>query len=112
MGFIDRLTKEYNSVYDARRSSDYEDHISNNDAVSSPLWRISKAMLHSVDEVCKDIAWGERREIGRIGLALQEHICKDLIDEIVREMGCCCCCFSSSPTYSLPFQACKRGLSF
>ncbi|XP_022743876.1 uncharacterized protein LOC111294753 [Durio zibethinus] len=87
--FFDRFTK----------SNNHQD----NNAVSA-LWR-SEAMVHSVDEVCKDIAWGERREIGRIGLALQHHICGDLIDEIVREIGC-------YSTYSLPFQACRRGLSF
>ncbi|OMO82892.1 hypothetical protein COLO4_22773 [Corchorus olitorius] len=78
----------------------------NDNMEMSGLWRISKAMAESVDGVCKDIAWGEKREIGRIGLALQDHICKDLIEEIVREMQCC------YTTYSLPFQACKRGLSF
>ncbi|XWS58866.1 hypothetical protein CRYUN_Cryun08bG0071800 [Craigia yunnanensis] len=97
--FFDRFTKE--SVADAKRNN----HQDNINAVSA-LWRSkAMAMVHSVDEVCKDIAWGERREIGRIGLALQDHICRDLIDEIVRELGC-------YPTDSLPFQACKRGLSF
>ncbi|XP_007028384.2 PREDICTED: uncharacterized protein LOC18598693 [Theobroma cacao] len=91
--FLDRFTKE--SIDDAR---------SHQDDAGSPLWR-SKAMIQSVDEVCKDIAWGERREIGRIGFALQDQISKDLIDEIVREMG-------HRFTYSLPFEACKRGLAF
>ncbi|KAL1352239.1 hypothetical protein HN51_016241 [Arachis hypogaea] len=68
----------------------------------SVMWS-SKAMIKSVEEVCRDIAWGEKRELGRIGLALQDHICKDLIEEVVRELGC---------FYTLPFQACKRRLCF
>ncbi|KAI9093620.1 hypothetical protein K1719_027069 [Acacia pycnantha] len=71
---------------------------------SVTLWS-KKVMKESVEEVCRDIAWGEKREIGRIGLALHDHICRDLIDEIVRDLGFCC-------FHSLPFQACKRRLSF
>lgn len=72
---------------------------------TSPVWN-SKAMIQSVDEVCRDVAWGERREVGRIGLVIQDHIYGDLIEEIVGEMGCCCYVFS------LPLEACKRRLSF
>lgn len=75
------------------------------EASSSPLIWNSNAMRESVEEVCRDIAWGERREIGRIGLALQDHIYKDLIQEMVTEMG-------YSYVYSLPFEACKRRLRF
>lgn len=75
------------------------------EASSSPLIWNSNAMRESVEEVCRDIAWGERREIGRIGLALQDHICKELIQEMVTEMGYSC-------VYSLPFEACKRRLRF
>jgi hypothetical protein len=64
----------------------------------SNIWS-SKAMIESLEEVCRDIAWGERREIGRIGLALQDHICSDLIEEIAREMGSC-------GMDALPFEAC------
>lgn len=64
-----------------------------------------RAMVESVNQVCSDIAWGERRELGRIGLALQDHICRDLIDEIVKELG-------SHPLHSLPFEECKRRLRF
>ena len=72
----------------------WEDHLA--------MWS-SKAMIKSVDEVCKDVTWGEKRELGRIGLALQDYICRDLIEEIVRELGC---------FYTLPFEACKRRLCF
>ncbi|XP_048139155.1 uncharacterized protein LOC115737820 [Rhodamnia argentea] len=74
--------------------------------VSAPPSRISEVMRQSVDQVCRDIAWGQRREVGRIGLALHDHICRDLIEETVREMGHWCI------TSSLPFEACKRRLCF
>lgn len=70
----------------------------------SVMWS-NKGMMRSVDEVCRDVAWGENREIGRIGLALQDCICRDLIEEIVRELGCLY-------TLSLPFESCKRRLCF
>ncbi|KAF8007124.1 hypothetical protein BT93_K1199 [Corymbia citriodora subsp. variegata] len=70
-----------------------------------PSW-ISEAMRQSVDQVCRDIAWGQRREVGRIGLALHDHICRDLIEETVRELGSRCI------MSSLPFEACKRRLRF
>ncbi|PON46736.1 hypothetical protein PanWU01x14_249290 [Parasponia andersonii] len=76
---------------------------------SSPLWS-SQAMKESVEEVCKDIAWGERREIGRIGLALQDHICRDLIEEIVTDLTSFHC--HNNLYSSLPFEACKRRLCF
>ncbi|KAL5739360.1 hypothetical protein ACOSP7_028262 [Xanthoceras sorbifolium] len=70
---------------------------------AKPFW-ISNAMIDSVNEVSRDISWGEKREIGRIGLALQDFICRDLIEEFVRDYSCC--------MYSLPFDACKRRLLF
>ncbi|CAL0323331.1 unnamed protein product [Lupinus luteus] len=77
-------------------------HKKMNDKDHSFMWN-SKAMIKSVEDVCRDIDWGEKREVGRIGLALQNYICKDLIEEIVRELGC---------LYTLPFETCKRKLSF
>lgn len=90
-------------VYDRMTTDSVETKGEKNDA-SSPIWS-SKALKDSIDEVCRDIAWGEKREIGRIGVTLQEYICKDLIEEIVTEMGCC-------GMYALPFEACKRRLCF
>ncbi|KAK0584294.1 hypothetical protein LWI29_010637 [Acer saccharum] len=74
---------------------------------AKPFW-ISRAMIDSVNEVCRDISWGETREIGRIGLALQDFICRDLIEEFVQELAC----YSCFNIYSLPFDACKRRLLF
>ncbi|KDP31739.1 hypothetical protein JCGZ_14896 [Jatropha curcas] len=75
---------------------------------SSPPWKSSKAMVDSVNEVCRDIAWGQRREIGRIGLALQDYIFRDIIEETVREMGC----YFFYPSPILPLESCKRRLRF
>ncbi|KAG6769019.1 hypothetical protein POTOM_024634 [Populus tomentosa] len=80
---------------------------SHESVVSSPLWS-SKAMIESVNEACRDAAWGERREIGRTGLALQDYIFRDLIEEIVKEMGFDCI-YQLGP---LPFESCKKRLSF
>lgn len=78
------------------------------EARGSPIWS-SNAMVESVDEVCKDIAWGEKREIGRIGLAIQDFICRDLIEEVVKDhLGCS----SYSSIHTLPLQACKKRLCF
>ncbi|XP_019166475.1 PREDICTED: uncharacterized protein LOC109162190 isoform X2 [Ipomoea nil] len=72
---------------------------------ASPVMWCSKAMVQSVEEVCRDIACGEHREAGKIGLVLQDYICADLIQELVKDLG------SSSPcTVSLPFEACRRRL--
>ncbi|PKI34944.1 uncharacterized protein LOC116197288 [Punica granatum] len=74
---------------------------------------ISRGMKESVEQVCRDVEWGERREVGRIGLALQDHICRDLIEETVKELGLFCKS-SLSPAMAAvpPFEACKRRLSF
>lgn len=76
----------------------------------SPPWS-SKALKETVEQVCEDIAWGEKREIGRIGLALQDHICRDLIEEIVTDLGLVQS-YNDNVNYSLPFEACKRRLCF
>ncbi|GAA0145453.1 hypothetical protein LIER_36133 [Lithospermum erythrorhizon] len=76
------------------------------DEISSPSkTRSSKAMIQSVEQVCRDIAWGEKREVGKIGLMVQECIWKDLIEEIVQEMAGCW-------IHVLPFEACRRRLTF
>lgn len=74
-------------------------------ATTTPSFWSSKAMIQSVDEVCSDIAWGEKREMGNIGLTLQNQIFKDLIEDFVKELG-------FHFMYRLPFDACKRRLSF
>ncbi|OIT32339.1 PREDICTED: uncharacterized protein LOC109207473 [Nicotiana attenuata] len=73
-------------------------------ATASPIC-CSKAMIQSVEEVCYDIAWGQKRETGRIGLVLQDQICRDMIEELVKEMD-------QVFLRSLPFIACKKRLYF
>ncbi|PIN20904.1 hypothetical protein CDL12_06388 [Handroanthus impetiginosus] len=74
-------------------------------AAVAPPWS-SRAMIESVEEACNDIAWGEKREIGRIGLALQDYLCRELIEEVVKELKSC------PVHHSLPLEACKRSLRF
>lgn len=63
-------------------------------------------MVESVEEVCNDVAWGEKREIGRIGVVVQDHVCRELIEELVKELKSC------STLQPLPLEACKRRLCF
>ncbi|XP_027176539.1 uncharacterized protein LOC113775745 isoform X1 [Coffea eugenioides] len=73
--------------------------------ITTPRFWSSKAMIQSVDEVCNHISWGEKRELGNIGMVLQNYICKDLIEEVLYDLGFC-------KMHELPLEACKRRLSF
>ncbi|KAI4378420.1 hypothetical protein MLD38_015900 [Melastoma candidum] len=77
-------------------------------AGTSASSRPSKAMTESVEQVCRDVTWGERREAGRIGVALHDHICRELIEETVLEMGSP----GKGDPGQLPFEACRRRLVF
>ncbi|CAA7060522.1 unnamed protein product [Microthlaspi erraticum] len=54
-----------------------------------PMRRVrrSLSLMESVNQVCDDVASGQRREVAKIGLALHDHICRDLIAETVREFA-------------------------
>ncbi|KAG2324908.1 hypothetical protein Bca52824_007636 [Brassica carinata] len=95
----------------------------------------SQSLMDSVNQVCDDLVSGQGREVAKIGLALHDHICRDLITEIVGELS-----FSRydnnechkpavdsadghdrgsgrrhirrSSTNSLPLDACRRRLVF
>ena len=76
-------------------------------------------MVESVEEVCRDVEWGQTSEVGVIGLLIQDFIFKDLVEEITKEMmlmmknkrsGCFDYVFGSSRIVSLPDEACKRKL--
>ncbi|GER51961.1 3-bisphosphoglycerate-dependent phosphoglyceratemutase [Striga asiatica] len=73
-------------------------------AAIAPPW-CSRAMVKSVEEVCGDIVWGQKREIERIGLVLQDHLCRELVEELAIELKSC-------NIYALPFDSCKRKLCF
>ncbi|KAF7116617.1 hypothetical protein RHSIM_RhsimUnG0021200 [Rhododendron simsii] len=74
----------------------------------------SKAMGESVAEVCSDVDCGERREVTRIGLVLQDYIFRDLVDQAVKELllpGRATA--ASNSLYSpLPLEACKKRMHF
>ncbi|VFQ72295.1 unnamed protein product [Cuscuta campestris] len=71
---------------------------------SSPVMQRSREMAESVEEACSDIACGEHGEARKIGAALQEGICTDLIHEVVKDLG------HSPCKLSLPFDGCRRRL--
>ncbi|CAN6898383.1 hypothetical protein Bca4012_095462 [Brassica carinata] len=49
--------------------------------------RVRRSLMESVNEVSEDVESGQRREVGKIGLALHDHICRDLISETVHELS-------------------------
>lgn len=104
--FYERMTSHELGVILKKGKNEEEEEGS-----SMVMWS-SKAMIESVEEVCREIAWGEKREIGRIGLALQDHICRDLIDEIITDFGCYCFYTTTTTSNLPPFEACKRRLAF
>lgn len=75
-------------------------------ATSPRLSTSSSPKARTLEEVCKDVAWGEQREMGRILMVLQDYICRDLVEEVVKELKSC------RIRYSLPLDGCKRRLSF
>lgn len=68
--------------------------------------RTRSSMVDTVEEVCRDVAWGHNKEIVKLGLRIQDDIYKDLIDEIVSDLGVDNLYCSSS----LPFVSCKKRL--
>ncbi|XP_023517459.1 uncharacterized protein LOC111781218 isoform X1 [Cucurbita pepo subsp. pepo] len=76
-------------------------------------WR-SKAMAESLDEISNQISWGFKHEMAKIGMALQHHIYRELIDEMLTDMITkSSACFLPFHSSSLPpFEACRRRLRF
>ncbi|XP_058205304.1 uncharacterized protein LOC131319169 [Rhododendron vialii] len=75
----------------------------------------SKAMGESVAEVCGDVDCGERREVTRIGLVLQDYIFRDLVDQAVKELlllGRSAAAASNCLYSPLPLEACKKRMRF
>lgn len=56
-----------------------------NNLRNSTLW-CSRAMVEAVEKTSSEMTWGEKREQGRIGMALQEQIYRDLINETLKEV--------------------------
>ncbi|KAG5386256.1 hypothetical protein IGI04_037726, partial [Brassica rapa subsp. trilocularis] len=49
--------------------------------------KVGRSLMESVNEVSEDIASGQQREVAKIGLALHDHICRDLISETVHDLS-------------------------
>lgn len=87
-----------------------------NDDDQPLTWR-SKTMGESLEEISKEISWGLKHEMAKIGMALQHHIYKDLIDEMLIDIMPFSSAYYSSfliPFDSSipPFEACRRRLRF
>ncbi|GAB2267068.1 hypothetical protein Dimus_002050 [Dionaea muscipula] len=68
--------------------------------------------IESVEEVCRETAWGHGREVMKIGLIIQDQIYKDLIEEIIEELLLAGSRYLYLSPSSLPFVLCKRKLLF
>ncbi|KAJ4896020.1 hypothetical protein Rs2_22814 [Raphanus sativus] len=106
------------------------------DTMPTMVQKVRHSLMESVNQVCEDVASGQRRELAKIGLALHDHICRDLISETVRELSsfsdydddeCHKLTVDSANCYgrgngrghirrgstnSLPLDACRRRLVF
>ncbi|KAL2895696.1 Translation initiation factor IF-2 [Bienertia sinuspersici] len=91
------------------RSHQFLNHGTTTSSATSTPTPWSAAMKESVIEVCRDVEWGQRQEVGRIGLVLQDSIFRELVDDIIKDMSSC---FRPYRTCKLPFEAWKRKLSF
>lgn len=106
------------------------------DTMPTMVQKVRRSLMESVNQVCEDVASGQRRELAKIGLALHDHICRDLISETVHELSsfsdydedeCHKLTVDSANCYgrgsgrghirrgstnSLPLDACRRRLVF
>ncbi|CAH8360471.1 unnamed protein product [Eruca vesicaria subsp. sativa] len=131
--YKDNTTYKVNHINLISRPNHYAMHdvISNRATTES---RDTAPIMESVNQVCEDVASGQRREVAKIGLALHDHICRDLISETVHELSLFShydeddmChkltvdCYGRGggrghvrrgSTNSLPLDACRRRLVF
>ncbi|KAJ0246803.1 Uncharacterized protein HA466_0172910 [Hirschfeldia incana] len=102
------------------------------DTAPTMVHKVRRSLMESVNQVCEDVASGQRREVAKIGLALHDHIFRDLISETVHELSsfshyeddneCHKLTVDSASCYgrgsgrgstnSLPLDACRRRLVF
>ncbi|KAF8102075.1 hypothetical protein N665_0201s0364 [Sinapis alba] len=61
--------------------------IETRDTAPTMVQKVRRSLMESVNHVCEDVASGQRREVAKIGLALHDHICRDLISETVHELS-------------------------
>lgn len=104
--FFHRITVESLPKFTLRKGDEPIEHFSSPKSIKQwPRSRCSKAMVETVNEVWKDGIWEERGELGRMGVVLEGDIFGELVEEIVRELGCYC-------KRTLPLEACRKRLRF
>ncbi|KAI3858262.1 hypothetical protein MKX03_001063 [Papaver bracteatum] len=77
--------------------------------------RCKNEKVEIVNEACLDVVCGERWELGRIGVILEDYMFNELVQETVRELLIGCCSTYTNILYSsssLPSGSCKKKLCF
>ncbi|KAI3926885.1 hypothetical protein MKX01_032800 [Papaver californicum] len=103
-----RLSSEFSSTTLTNRSL-----LSSTSAFQND--RCKKTKVEIVNEACLDAVCGERWELGRIGVVLEDYMFNELIDETVRELLLGCCSTYTNIIYSsssVPYGSCKKKLCF
>ncbi|KAI3862820.1 hypothetical protein MKW98_008660 [Papaver atlanticum] len=113
-----RLSSEFSSTTLTNRSPLSSTLAFQNDWSSTSGFqndRCKKEKVEIVNEACLDVVYGERWELGRIGVILEDYMFNELIQETVRELLLGCCSTYTNILYSsssLPSGSCKKKLSF
>ncbi|KAF5202757.1 Disease resistance protein [Thalictrum thalictroides] len=109
LSFFRKITLEASPILSHYREDKHFGYLSSSrrtitTTLALPVWS-NKVKAETVHEVCQEAAWEERWELERTGVMLEDYMFGDLIEDTVRELGLC-------SMYSLPFEACRRRLSF
>ncbi|RZC83289.1 hypothetical protein C5167_046075 [Papaver somniferum] len=113
-----RLSGEFSSTTLTNRSPLSPTSAFQNDRSSTSVFqndRCKKEKVEIVNEACLDVVCGERWELGRIGVILEDYMFNELIQETVRELLLGCCSTYTNILYSsssLPSGSCKKKLCF
>ncbi|RZC79151.1 hypothetical protein C5167_003348 [Papaver somniferum] len=113
-----RLSSEFSSTALTNRSPLTSTSALQNDWSSTSAFqndRCKKEKVEIVNEACLDVVCGERWELGRIGVILEDYMFNELIQETVRELLLGCCSTYTNILYSsssLPSGSCKKKLCF
>ncbi|KAG2258293.1 hypothetical protein Bca52824_077587 [Brassica carinata] len=134
--YKDNTTYKVNHINLITRPDHYAMHdviskretIESRDTAPIMVQKVRRSLMESVNQVCEDVASDQRREVAKIGLALHDHICRDLISETVHELSSfshyddddechkltvdSASCYGRGSTNSLPLDACRRRLVF
>ncbi|CAN6837328.1 unnamed protein product [Brassica oleracea] len=138
--YKDNITYKVNHINLITRPDHYTIHdvisrtatIETRDNAPIMVRKVRRSLMESVNDLCDDVASGQRREVAKIGLAIHDHICRDLISETVHELSsfsdyCNNECHKYTDCYgegsgrrhirrgstnSLPLDACRRRLVF